>query len=185
MGQAGKAHWTPGPIGAVTSAAKPNDLPQPQPPGNQAPTKPGSSESPLAEENKRGRRQSAAGSGLGVGTVPKAPRRQCFADCELATLAHNTDPQNPIPKGSSANKRQQPTRRAYPNNNGRKASAQPYHSKQPTDDADGTWRLTVRNHVLPVPNRRISLGLDLNGRNHGFGGAALQGQSHRAADLIV
>jgi hypothetical protein len=31
----------------------PNDLPQPQPPGSQAPTKPGSSEFPLAAENGR------------------------------------------------------------------------------------------------------------------------------------
>ena len=44
----------------------PNAFPQPQPPESQAPTKPGSSESPAASENKKERRLLAAGSGFGI-----------------------------------------------------------------------------------------------------------------------
>ena len=40
-----------------------NDLPQPQPPGSQAPTKPRSSESPPSHRKQKGRRLLAAGSG--------------------------------------------------------------------------------------------------------------------------
>src|SRR5579859_2040816 len=73
---------------------KPNDLPQPQPPGSQATTKPSSSESPAATENKRdgGCWLQGAGSASwdknSLTTMITAPRLQCLLCCLIGPQKH-------------------------------------------------------------------------------------------------
>jgi len=84
------------------------------------------------------REASALSEGLGIGTLPNAPRHQSLADCELAAEAHDAHPQQPVTNGSDTDNARQPTRSAHRDKDSREARPEPHEGQQAANDTDRT-----------------------------------------------